>query len=413
MASRFCLWRISTNRVQVEENSVTTTFDGLKGGKYFCAMVQSRDQKVPAVLILADGTRFEGKSAGAIGTTTGEIAFNTGIYGYQEIFTDPSYLRQILVMATAHVGNYGVHDEEVESDRVQIAGLVTKNFSSIASRVGGSGTLQDYMDRDGVVGICDVDTRALVRHIRQKGAMNAIICSDGTDEDTLKKQLAEVPSMEGLELSSEVSCKEPYVAPAAEGKDKGLKVALLDLGVKKNIVRCLTERGCEVHVFPMGASVEEILAIDPDGIMLSNGPGDPGAMPETVEKVKALVEAGRSMFGICLGHQVLALSQGLKTVKMFNGHRGVNHPIKNLITGKAEITSQNHGFVVDRESLDTHPEVELTHIHLNDDTVAGIALKGRPVFSVQYHPEASAGPHDSRYLFDQFVANMEHAAVPA
>lgn len=376
-------------------------------------MVHTREQKVPAVLILADGTRFEGKSAGAIGTTTGEIAFNTGIYGYQEIFTDPSYLRQILVMATAHVGNYGVHDEEVESNRVQIAGLVTKNFSSIASRVGGSGTLQDYMDRDGVVGICDVDTRALVRHIRQKGAMNAIICSDGTDEETLKKQLAEVPSMEGLELSSEVSCKESYVAAAAEGKEKGLKVALLDLGVKTNIVRCLTERGCEVHVFPMTATVDEMLAIDPDGIMLSNGPGDPGAMPETVEKVKALVEADRSVFGICLGHQVLALSQGLKTVKMFNGHRGVNHPIKNLVTGKAEITSQNHGFVVDRDSLEAHPDVELTHIHLNDDTVAGIALKGRPVFSVQYHPEASAGPHDSRYLFDQFVANMEQASVPA
>ena len=319
----------------IEEKSSGFEVEEVKAGEYFCPMVQSREQKVPAVLILADGTRFEGKSAGAIGTTTGEIAFNTGIYGYQEIFTDPSYLRQILVMATAHVGNYGVHDAEVESDRVQIAGLVTKNFSSIASRVGGSGTLQDYMDRDGVVGICDVDTRALVRHIRQKGAMNAIICSDGTDEAELKRQLDQVPSMEGLELSSEVTCSEPYVAAPAAGTEKGLKVALLDLGVKKNIVRCLTERGCEVHVFPMHASVEEMLAIDPDGIMLSNGPGDPGAMPETVEKVKALVEADRSVFGICLGHQVLALSQGLKTVKMFNGHRGVNHPIKNLITGKA------------------------------------------------------------------------------
>ena len=381
--------------------------------KYFYVMVQSRDQKVPAVLILADGTRFEGKSAGAIGTTAGEIAFNTGIYGYQEIFTDPSYLRQILVMATSHVGNYGVHDAEVESDRVQIAGLVTKNFSSIASRVGGSGTLQDYMDRDGTVGICDLDTRALVRHIRQKGAMNAIICSDGTDEEDLKRQLEQVPSMEGLELSSEVTCAEPYVESPAPASENGLKVALLDLGVKKNIVRCLTDRGCEVHVFPMHASVEEMLAIEPDGIMLSNGPGDPSAMPEIVEKVKALVAADLSVFGICLGHQVLALSQGLKTVKMFNGHRGVNHPIKNLVTGKAEITSQNHGFVVDLDSLHEHPDVELTHIHLNDDTVAGIALKGRPVFSVQYHPEASAGPHDSRYLFDQFVANMEQVAVPA
>ncbi len=407
------LSRFSLVGEQVEEKSSGLRVEEVKAGKYFRTMVQSRNQKVPAVLILADGTRFEGKSAGAIGTTTGEIAFNTGMYGYQEIFTDPSYLRQILVMATAHVGNYGVHDAEVESDRVQIAGLVTKNFSSIASRVGGSGTLQDYMDRDGVVGICDLDTRALVRHIRQKGAMNAIISSDNTDEAELKRQLDAVPSMEGLELSSEVTCTEVHVETPAAGKENGLKVALLDLGVKKNIVRCLTDRGCEVHVFPMHSSIEAMMAIDPDGIMLSNGPGDPGAMPETVEKVKALVDTDRSVFGICLGHQVLALSQGLKTAKMFNGHRGVNHPIKNLITGKAEITSQNHGFVVDRDSLDAHPDVELTHIHLNDNTVAGIALKGRPVFSVQYHPEASAGPHDSRYLFDQFVANMEQVAVPA
>jgi len=376
-------------------------------------MVQAQNERVPAVLLLADGTRFEGKSAGAIGITTGEIAFNTGMYGYQEIFTDPSYLRQILVMATAHIGNYGVHDAEVESNRVQIAGVVTKNYSSIASRVGGSGTLQDYMDRDGVVGICDVDTRALVRHIRQKGAMNAIICSDGTDEAELKRQLAAVPSMEGLELSSEVTCDTPYEVAPDPAVDKGLTVALLDLGVKKNIVRCLTERGCKVHVFPMSSSLQDMLEVNPDGFMLSNGPGDPGAMPATVELVKEIVETGRSVFGICLGHQVLALSQGLKTIKMFNGHRGVNHPIKNLVSGKAEITSQNHGFVVDRASIENHPDVELTHIHLNDDTVAGIALKNHPAFSVQYHPEASAGPHDSRYLFDQFVENMERVAVPA
>lgn len=376
-------------------------------------MVHSRSEKVPAVLILADGTRFEGKSAGAIGTTAGEIAFNTGMYGYQEIFTDPSYHRQILVMATAHIGNYGVHDEEVESNRVQIAGLVTKNFSSVASRVGGHGTLQAYMSRDGVVGICDLDTRALVRHIRQKGAMNAIICSDGTPEVELQKRLLEVPSMEGLELSSEVTCSEPYIVEPTGNPSQGLTVALLDLGVKKNIIRCLTERGCRVHVFPMQTTVDEMMAVNPDGIMLSNGPGDPGAMPATVELVKELVKTDRAVFGICLGHQVLALSQGLKTVKMFNGHRGVNHPIKNLISGKAEITSQNHGFVVDRESLDQHPDVELTHVHLNDDSVAGIALKNRPVFSVQYHPEASAGPHDSRYLFDQFVQNMVRVEVPA
>lgn len=374
-------------------------------------MAKSRDTQKNAVLLLADGTRFEGHAAGAIGVTSGEIAFNTGMYGYQEIFTDPSYHRQILVMATSHIGNYGVHDAEVESGRVQIAGLVTKNFSSIASRVGGAGTLQDYMVRDNVVGICDLDTRALVRHIRQSGAMNAIICSDGTDEGELKEMLADVPSMEGMELSSEVTCAEVHDAPAL-GVAK-CKVALLDLGVKTNIVRCLTERNCDVRVFPMSTSADEMLAWSPDGIMLSNGPGDPGAMEQTIETVKALVASGKPTFGICLGHQVLALSQGLKTIKMFNGHRGVNHPIKNLITGKAEITSQNHGFVVDRASVDENAGVEVTHIHLNDETVAGIALKGVPVFSVQYHPEASAGPHDSRYLFDQFVESMTRVEVLA
>ncbi len=374
-------------------------------------MAKSRETKKPAVLILADGTRFEGNAAGAIGVVTGEIAFNTGMYGYQEIFTDPSYHRQILVMATAHIGNYGVHDAEVESHRVQIAGLVTKKFSAIASRVGGGGTLQDYMVRDEVVGICDVDTRALVRHIRQSGAMNAIVCSDGTEESRLKEMLEEVPSMEGMELSSEVTCKEPYDAPAL-GESK-CRVALLDLGVKTNIVRCLTARGCDVRVFPMATEAQEMLAWEPDGIMLSNGPGDPGAMIETIATVNELVSSSKPMFGICLGHQVLALSQGLTTVKMFNGHRGVNHPIKNLLTGKAEITSQNHGFVVDRDSVNSNPDVEVTHIHLNDDSVAGIALKGQPVFSVQYHPEASAGPHDSRYLFDQFVDSMVRVEVLA
>lgn len=376
-------------------------------------MVKSRDKRVPAVLILADGTRFDGMSAGAIGITTGEIAFNTGMYGYQEIFTDPSYHRQILVMATAHIGNYGVHEAEVESNRVQIAGMVCKNFSSTASRVAGNGTLQDYFERDGVVGICDVDSRALVRHIRQKGAMNAIICSDGTDEEALKKMLSGVPSMEGLELSSEVTCKEAYEVPRTHEGDRHLRVAVLDLGVKKNIIRCLTDRGCDVKVFPMQTTANDLLSWDPDGIMLSNGPGDPGAMSETVQLVKELVDSGKPIFGICLGHQVLALSQGLKTVKMFNGHRGVNHPIKNLVSGKAEITSQNHGFVVDADSLSAHTEIELTHVHLNDQTVAGIAMKGRPVFSVQYHPEASAGPHDSRYLFDQFVENMTLVEVLA
>ncbi|MFM1931750.1 MAG: hypothetical protein RL226_1053, partial [Bacteroidota bacterium] len=236
-----------------------------------------------------------------------------------------------------------------------------------------------------------------------KGAMNAVISSDGTDVETLKKRVKEVPSMEGLELSSFVSTKEIFTAG---DNDAPLKVALLDLGVKTNIIRCLTERGCQVTVFPMDTKAPDLLAMNPDGIMLSNGPGDPAAMPGVIAEVKTLIESGLPVFGICLGHQIIGLSQGLRTEKMFNGHRGVNHPIKNLITGKCEITSQNHGFVVSKSDAENNQEVEVTHIHLNDNTLAGLQLKSKPVFSVQYHPEASAGPHDSRYLFDQFVSNM-------
>lgn len=357
-----------------------------------------------AILVLEDGTVFEGYAAGKIGTTEGEIAFNTGMYGYQEIFTDPSYYGQILIMATAHIGNYGVHDEEVESDGLKIAGLVTKKFSEIYSRVGGNSTLQEYLERDGIVGICDIDSRSLVRHIRQKGAMNAVISSENLNAEALKELVKKVPSMEGLELSSKVTSEKRYVVKA---ENESCKVALLDLGVKTNIVRCLNDRGCTVEVFPSDTSAEEILSTSPDGIMFSNGPGDPSAMKNVVEQVGKLVDSGTPCFGICLGHQVIALSQGLSTVKMFNGHRGVNHPVKNLISGKAEITSQNHGFVVSRESADANDNIEVTHIHLNDETLAGIRVINKPVFSVQYHPEASAGPHDSRYLFDDFVAAIK------
>jgi carbamoyl-phosphate synthase small subunit len=360
--------------------------------------------KKPALLVLEDGTVFEGLACGKIGTTTGEIAFNTGMTGYQEVFTDPSYYGQILVMTTAHIGNYGVHHEEVESEGLKIAGLVTKKFSDIYSRTAGFGTLGQYMEAQDKVGISDLDTRALVRHIRHKGAMNAIISSEILDAEVLKAKVNEVPSMDGLELSSFVSTTEKYTVSGEQGS---LRVALLDFGVKKNIIRCLVERGCEVTVFPMNASIEELKSHNPDGIMLSNGPGDPSAMPQQIELVKQIVEWGIPTFGICLGHQILALSQGLTTTKMHNGHRGINHPIKNLKTGKGEITSQNHGFVVTHESLTSNPKVNLTHIHLNDNTVAGIEISGKPVFSVQYHPEASAGPHDSRYLFDDFITNMK------
>ncbi len=358
----------------------------------------------PAVLMLKDGTHFIGKAIGKIGTTTGEIAFNTGMTGYQELFTDPSYYGQILIMTTSHIGNYGVHNDEIESESIKIAGLVTKKFSQDFSRTSADSSLNDYMVDSNCVGISDIDTRALVRHIRQKGAMNAIISSEVTDLDQLKALLNDVPSMNGLELSSFVATKEAY---EVKNEDAAFKVALIDFGVKKNIIRCLVDRGCHVKVFPMESSLEDLLAFQPNGFMLSNGPGDPSAMPSQINLVKEVVKTGLPIFGICLGHQLLGLSLGLQTEKMYNGHRGINHPIKNLLTGKGEITSQNHGFVISRNSLENNPNVQLTHVHLNDNTVAGIALVNKPVFSVQYHPESAAGPHDSRYLFDQFIDNLK------
>lgn len=369
-----------------------------------------RQELNPAVLLLQDGTVFYGQSCGATGTTTGEIAFNTAMTGYQEVFTDPSYFGQCLVMATSHIGNYGVHDLEVESSKCQVSGIIIKKFSDVASRIGGAGTLQNYLVRDGVVGICDIDTRALVRHIRKNGAMNCIISSEINDVELLRAKLSDAPNMDGLELASHVACKESFEFgnPTAE-----IRIAVLDFGVKLNILRCLEERGAFLKVFPLDATLEEILNWDPHGIMFSNGPGDPSAMPYTIELTAKIIATGIPCFGICLGHQLIGLSQGLKTEKMFNGHRGVNHPIKNLISGKGEITSQNHGFVISKDSIANNSDVEITHIHLNDNTVAGIRLKSKPVFSVQYHPEASAGPHDSRYLFDDFIENVKSSLVKA
>ena len=360
-------------------------------------------QNQEAILLLADGTVFKGIAIGKIGTTGGEIAFNTGMTGYQEVFTDPSYLGQLLIMTTAHIGNYGVHEAEIESDSIKIAGLITKKFSNGFSRVASVESLQTLLERNHTVGISDIDTRALVRHIRNKGAMNAIISSEILDIALLTEKLKEIPSMEGLELSSRVSTKDAYEVSPEQPK---YRVSLIDFGVKKNIVRCLVERGCHVKVFPMNTTKAELDAFAPDGYMLSNGPGDPSVMTDSISLVKEIAADHKPVFGICLGHQILGLSQGLSTIKMFNGHRGINHPILNLQTGKGEITSQNHGFVISKESIATHPNIEVTHEHLNDQTVAGIAIKNKPIFSVQYHPEASAGPHDSRYLFDNFIANM-------
>jgi carbamoyl-phosphate synthase small subunit len=370
-------------------------------------MNQSDTQQIapaPAVLLLEDGTRFVGKAIGATGTTTGEVAFNTGMYGYQEIFTDPSYKGQVLVMATAHIGNYGVHGAENESVSTQIAGLVVRNFSEVASRVGDIEPLADRLERDGIVGIADIDTRGLIQHIRDCGAMNALISSDGTDEAELMSRLKATPSMEGLELSSQVTRS---AAEDAGDSESEIRIALLDLGNKENITRCLEERGAFVRQFPMGTSLDEMKAWSPSGWMISNGPGDPSAMPDTIALVGQIVALGQPVFGICLGHQIIALSQGLKTEKMFQGHRGVNHPVKDLESGKCEITSQNHGFVVSRDSLEGAANVVVTHEHLNDGTVAGIKLAEQPVFSVQFHPEASAGPHDSRHLFDRFITNIK------
>lgn len=357
-----------------------------------------------AVLLLSDGTKFYGKSTGKEGVTGGEICFNTGMTGYQEVFTDPSYLGQILVSTNTHIGNYGIHDGEVESNDLKIAGLVCKKFSSNFSRPSAIESIYENFMRENLVGICDVDTRALVRHIRHKGAMNAIISTVPKMSDAdLQAELDKVPNMQGLELASRVSTKEVY---DWKGLEKGANVAVMDYGAKKNILRCLSERGCNIKVFPYNTKAEDLLAHNIDGIVLSNGPGDPEVMHDEIAEVAKLVTSGKAIFGICLGHQLLALSQGLKTEKMFNGHRGINHPIKNLVTGKCEVTSQNHGFVVTMESVDKNNDIELTHQHLNDGSVAGIKLKNKAVFSVQYHPESGPGPHDSRYLFDNFVQSL-------
>lgn len=352
--------------------------------------------------MLEDGTVFHGTSIGKIGTTTGEICFNTGMTGYQEVFTDPSYFGQILVMTSDHIGNYGAAQEEMESDRIMIAGLVVKNFSYTFSRKQAKYSLHEYFTEYNLTGIADVDTRQLVRHIRQKGAMNAIISSEILDIDALKKKLAEVPNMAGLELSSKVTAEKPYFYGNPEAK---YKVALLDLGVKQNILRCLAERDCYIKVFPAKTPYREMLEWQPNGIMLSNGPGDPAAMDYAISTTKEIIDDNKPVFGICLGNQVMGLACGLQTFKMHNGHRGLNHPVKNLVTGRAEITSQNHGFAI--EGVGENSNVEITHVHLNDNTVAGIKIKGKKAFAVQYHPESSPGPHDSRYLFDDFIKMME------
>ena len=358
-----------------------------------------------ALILLSDGTIFYGKSvANKEGTAFGEVCFNTGMTGYQEVFTDPSYFGQLMVTTNAHIGNYGVNNEEIESDSIKIAGLICKNFSYDFSRVAESDSLKNFLDQDNLFAISDVDTRALVSYIRDNGAMNAVISTKVDEIEGLKKQLADIPPMNGLELASKVSTKEPYFFG---NENATYKIAALDIGIKKNILRNLAKRDTLIKVFPYNSKFEDLQEWNPDGYFLSNGPGDPEPLVEAREVAKEIIKRDLPLFGICLGHQVIALANGVSTYKMHNGHRGINHPVKNLITGKGEITSQNHGFAVNKEETEKNSELEITHLHLNDNTVAGIKMKNKNCFSVQYHPEASPGPHDSSYLFDEFIDNIK------
>jgi len=354
----------------------------------------------PAILVLEDGNVFHGKAFGKIGTTTGEICFNTGMTGYQEVFTDPSYTGQVIIMNNVHVGNYGTFVNDVESGGVKISGLIGRNLEDRFSRYVADASLQDYLEKQNIVAIEDVDTRALVTHVRTKGAMNCIISSEILDVAQLKAELDKVPSMDGLELASTVSTTEAYTL-GDENAD--IRIAVMDFGTKKNILTCMTDRGAYLKVFPAKTPAAEVIAFNPDGYFISNGPGDPASMDYAIATVKEILKQRKPTFGICLGHQLLALANDISTFKMHHGHRGLNHPVKNIITGLCEITTQNHGFGVDPEAVKKAVNVEITHVNLNDESIEGIRLKDRPAFSVQYHPESTPGPHDSRYLFDDFV----------
>jgi len=363
-------------------------------------ITSTANSTIPAILLLEDGSVHHGQAFGKTGTTAGEICFNTGMTGYQEVFTDPSYYGQVLIMNSVHIGNYGVKDSDVESSDVKIKGLIARNLEEQFSRLQARGSLDDYLKANGVVCIEGVDTRSLVAHVRVQGAMNCVISSEITDLDKLKAILKATPSMDGLELASAVSTGKEYEMgdPASP-----IRIAVMDYGVKRHILQCMVDRGAYVKVFPARTPLARLKEFRPSGYFLSNGPGDPAPMDYAIPVVKEILQEKRPLFGICLGHQLLALANDIPTFKMHHGHRGLNHPVKNLLTGKCEITTQNHGFGVDPEAVKKAKNVEITHVNLNDASIEGIRLKDRPAFSVQYHPESTPGPHDSRYLFDEFI----------
>jgi len=372
-----------------------------------------------AVLALENGVWYRGESVGAEGETSGEVVFNTSMTGYQEVLTDPSYAGQIVTMTCPEIGNYGVAPDDVESRAPQVAGFVVREASPVASNWRAAGTLREYFAAHGIVAIADIDTRALTRLLRSAGVMRGVIATGAAEPADLVERARRAPLMEGADLVRGVTCEsaftwrgEPspdgFLVPPGRTARRPLRVAAYDFGMKWNILRRFTAHGCDVQVFPATAPAADLLATEPDGIFLSNGPGDPAALDYAVANARALVASDRPVFGICLGHQVLALAMGGRTFKLKFGHRGANHPVKQLDTGQVEITSQNHGFAVDPDSLPS--DVRVTHLNLYDGTVEGLRHTSRPVFCVQYHPEASPGPHDADYLFGLFLDEMERRA---